>query len=112
MPPATEASNPSITPFLFASWNISSPSSARRALLAVTTCFLFLIALNMKSFAGLIPPISSTTISISGSSIISLAFVVRIPSGSLIPLSLFISRSAILAISISRPVLFLISSEF
>ena len=66
VPPATEASKPICTLFCLASLNISSPSTAKRALLAVTTCFPFLMAVLTSSPAKSVPPINSTNISTSG----------------------------------------------
>ena len=66
IPPATAASNATVTPFSTAAAKISLPDSAIKALLAVTTCFPLAIALNTKSLATVVPPISSTKISTSG----------------------------------------------
>ena len=65
MPPATEASNAKVTLFFLANSNSSLPKFASNALFAVTTCFLFSMALIIKSFAMVVPPISSTMTSIS-----------------------------------------------
>ena len=64
IPPATDASKARITLFFLAKANNSFPKLASNALLAVTTCFLFSIALITKSFAIVVPPISSTMTSI------------------------------------------------
>ncbi len=67
MPPATAASNATITPAFSAAANISVPCSANSALLAVTTCLPQAIASKTSAFARLVPPINSTTTSTSGS---------------------------------------------
>ena len=65
-PPATAASNSRFTLFFSASFDSSSPYLEIRPLLAVTTCFLFLIELKTSFFAAPSdPPINSTTRSIS-----------------------------------------------
>ena len=51
MPPATAASNATITPFFCAAAKISLPCIASSALFAVTTCLPFAIALRTRSFA-------------------------------------------------------------
>ena len=66
-PPATAASNATITPCFCASANISLPYIANNALFAVTTCLPLAIALSTNSLATPQPPISSITISTSGS---------------------------------------------
>ena len=67
IPPATAASNRSETPCCSASAKSSCPWSASRALFAVTTCFLCCNASMTRSFATVVPPISSIKTSISGS---------------------------------------------
>src|SRR5687768_1062148 len=64
-PPATAASNATITPFFCAAAKISLPCVARSALFAVTTCLPCRIASSTRSLATVYPPISSTTISTS-----------------------------------------------
>src|SRR5688500_15652682 len=64
-PPATAASNATITPFFFAEAKLSLPCVARSALFAVTTCLPWAIASITRSLATVVPPISSTTISTS-----------------------------------------------
>ena len=71
MPPATAASYKTVTLFSFAREKISSPNFANNSLLAVTMCFLFLIAVFKTSKQGSTPPATSTTTSISGSFAIS-----------------------------------------
>ena len=66
MQPATAASNATITLCLRAAAKISLPCSASSALLAVTTCLPRTIAARIASFATVVPPITSTTMSISG----------------------------------------------
>ena len=59
-PPQTEASNSKLTLFFSAILESSSPYFAIKALLAVTTCFLFFKALKTNFFAGpSAPPINS-----------------------------------------------------
>src|SRR4051812_24819210 len=65
MPPATEPSNATITPFFCAAAKISLPCVARSALFAVTTCLPRRMASSTRSLATVVPPISSTTISTS-----------------------------------------------
>src|SRR5467141_5217021 len=67
MPPPTEPSKATITPFFCAAAKISVPWVASSALLAVTTCLPLRIASSTSSFAMLVPPISSTMMSISAS---------------------------------------------
>ena len=67
-PPQTAASNSRFTLFFSASNASWSPYFDIRDLLAVTTCFFFLIDWKISFFAGpSAPPISSMTISISAS---------------------------------------------
>ncbi len=51
MPPATAASNATITPFFCAAAKISLPCVASSALFAVTTCLPLSIASSTRSFA-------------------------------------------------------------
>ena len=67
MPPATAASYDTATPFSAAAVKISLPCNARSALLAVTTCLPAAMASSTRLLAGSMPPITSTTMSISGS---------------------------------------------
>src|SRR5882757_8738661 len=67
MPPATAPSNATITPFFCAAEKISLPWVASSALFAVTTCLPLSIAASTRTFATVVPPISSITISTSGS---------------------------------------------
>ena len=60
------ASNATITPFACAAAKISLPCRASSALFAVTTCLPFAIACSTNVRAGSMPPISSTTMSMSG----------------------------------------------
>src|SRR5688572_11800 len=64
-PPATAASNATITPCFCAAAKIWLPWVASSALFAVTTCLPWRIASSTSSFAIVVPPISSTTISTS-----------------------------------------------
>ena len=60
-PPQTEASNSKFTLFFSAIFDNWSPYLAIKALLAVTTCFLFFKALKTNFLAGpSAPPINST----------------------------------------------------
>src|SRR5256714_6272010 len=67
MPPATDASKRRSTPEPSAVSKSSLPALARSSLLAVTTGFPDLSASVMSERAGSIPPITSTTMSMSGS---------------------------------------------
>src|SRR5690606_13010268 len=67
MPPATAASKATITPCAEAAAKISLPCLASNALFAVTTCLPCAMASSTSSRASVSPPISSTTISTSGS---------------------------------------------
>ena len=63
-PPHTAASNSRLTLFFSAILDNWSPYFAIKALLAVTTCFLFFSALKTNFFAApSAPPINSTIIS-------------------------------------------------
>ncbi len=68
IPPATAASKEMVTLFNCARRNSSLPNSAIKALLAVTTCFLFCSARSTSSLAMPVPPIVSTIMSIFESS--------------------------------------------
>src|SRR6266480_104306 len=63
MPPPTEPSKATITPFFCAAAKISVPWVASSALLAVTTCLPLRIASSTSSLAMVMPPISSTMMS-------------------------------------------------
>ena len=67
IPPQAAASSITYTPFCLAAEKISLPCLAITALFAVTMCLPWSIAFKIKLLAGSIPPITSTTISISGS---------------------------------------------
>src|SRR6267378_7375558 len=67
MPPPTEPSKATITPFFCAAAKISVPWVASSALLAVTTCLPLRIASSTSCLAIVQPPISSTMMSICGS---------------------------------------------
>ena len=66
IPPATAASNATITPLALAAAKISVPCTANKALLAVTMCLPLAIAANTNSLDKVSPPINSTITSISG----------------------------------------------
>ena len=65
IPPATAASNCTMTFFSSASGKISLPYSASSFLLAVTMCLPFSMAFNTASLAMPVPPNNSTTTSTS-----------------------------------------------
>ena len=94
MPPPTLAPKYKFDPVSLTKENISSPCSAKRALFAVTTDFPARKARHTSSFAIPVPPINSTMMSISGSSINPNASVVRMSASTATPRSVSISRSA------------------
>src|SRR6476661_5424664 len=98
MPPATAASNPSMTRLRRASSNSSVPWWASRALLAVTTCLPACRARRMKVRAGSSPPISSITTCTEGSSMAWAASVVSGKRERSIP-----SRDRVRSASATRP---------
>ena len=108
-PPATAASNATITPLFCAAANISLPCNASNALFAVTTCLASAIACRTKSFAGATPPMSSTTISISLPRTTCPGSVVSATSGPARRRALATSRTAAMTTRISRPARRLIS---
>ena len=81
IPPATAASKNTGTFFAAASSKISFPCSARSALFAVITILPASIARRMNRSGNSIPPISSITIRIEGSSIKSSGRVTKSSSG-------------------------------
>ena len=82
MPPATAASNCTMTLCFSASAKSSPPCSASSFLLAVTMCLPWRTASNTSSLAMPVPPKSSTTISTSGRRTTSNgSAVIRVPSG-------------------------------
>ena len=78
MPPPTLASYRRLTLRSCARVRSSGPYLDRTSLLAVTTCLPCDKALIINSLAGFSPPISSMTISISGSSRMAFASMVKI----------------------------------
>ena len=104
IPPATAASNLRRTWFSCARAASLGPLAAMAALLAVTTLLPFERACAMYVVAGSMPPMSSTTMSISGSFRISLTSAVYFSLGMSMPLSLAGFLLRIFTISISRPV--------
>src|SRR5687767_1446785 len=66
IPPATDASNPTITPLACAAAKMSVPWLASSALFAVTMCLPLAIASSTSDRAGSMPPMSSHTMSTSG----------------------------------------------
>src|SRR5688500_1711341 len=111
MPPATEASKATITPLACALAKISVPCLARSALLAVTTCLPASSAFSTSSSALVSPPISSTTMSMSGRvTIDSAEGAISIPSSETLR-SFFGSRAAATLMTISRPARRAISSR-
>src|SRR5262245_3367987 len=109
MPPATEASKPTITPAFCAALKIWLPCLASSALLAVTTCLPFAIASSTSCFATVYPPISSTTMSMSGALTTSnaSAWILAFPPVSF--LAFATALSATRAMRIARPARRLIS---
>src|ERR1035441_3286990 len=103
MPPATAASKATTTPFSRAAAKISVPWIASRALLAVTTCLPAAIASRTSALATPVPPISSTTTSISGRAINDRASAVTSAAPPASALARAVSRSAMCEIRISRP---------
>ena len=99
IPPATAASNITVTCFSSAAAKISLPYSANNFLLAVTTCLPFSIAFKIKSLAMPVPPMSSTTISISGCVTTVNASSVSVVSGTNISV---VSKSLRLSAAINR----------
>ena len=114
MPPATAASNITITFFAAAAAKISLPCSANSFLLAVTTCLPLAMACITMSLAMVVPPMSSTTISMSGWLTISAASVVMVIVSSvpMISCALAMSRRDTMVTRTSRPKRRLISSAF
>ena len=111
MPPATEPSKATITPVLWAAEKISVPCLASSALLAVTTCLPFSIARITRSRAAVSPPISSTTMSMSGRSTMCPAVAtISMPSRETAR-SFFRSRALATVITMSRPARRAISSR-
>src|SRR5688572_5112209 len=102
-PPATAASKATITPFFCAAAKISLPWVARSALLAVTTCLPWPIASSTRSFAMVVPPISSITISTSLPRTISKASPSTFALSWTMPLAFAVSLSATCVIRIARP---------
>ncbi len=114
MPPATAASNATITPFACAAAKISLPWRASSALLAVTTCLPLAMASSTSVRAGSMPPISSMTMSMSGCASTTLASLVRLTPSTPRVFSRATSsaRSAIHVMRIGRPARRVISSSF
>ena len=113
MPPATAASNATITPLARAASKISVPCTASSALLAVTTCLPLAIARSTSSRATPVPPIISATMSIDGSSTTALKSSVSATVPAALPsaaVALAGLRTAMRAISMPRPARRLISS--
>ena len=98
IPPATAASNATLTPFSAAAAKISLPCSAISALLAVTTCLPLAIAFNTSSLATVVPPMSSTRTSTLGSSATAKISVLTLTPGMSAP-----RRAPICSITISQP---------
>ena len=110
-PPATAASNPTITPCFCAAAKISLPCTASIALLAVTRCLPFAIALRVSSFAIVYPPISSITMSMSGLATTSLPSATHRACPPVRRCARSRSLSATIAMRISRPARRWISSR-
>ena len=113
MPPATAPSKATITPLACAAAKISLPCRASSALLAVTTCLPLAIACRMNVRAGSMPPISSTTMSMSGCARTTAASSVRLtPAAPRVSSRARSSaRSAIHVMRIGRPARRAISSS-
>ena len=105
IPPATAASNRKSFCAALAVSRISFPWTAIRSLFAETTCLPAFNAERIYSFAGLIPPISSITISISGSFIISSHWLVSKEASSIFAAAFSIFLTRIFFISILQPIL-------
>ncbi len=103
MPPATDASNATMTPLLWACEKISVPCFARSALLAVTTCLRLSIALRTSARASVSPPMSSTTMSMSGRATISPAVAASSIPSSETERCFFKSRAPATLMTMSRP---------
>ena len=104
MPPATEASKSRSTPASLAASQSSPPWLASSSLLAETTGFPLRKARSTRSRVGEMPPMTSTTTSIEGSSTTPPASVVRSGSTPGTSRSLVAERTATLASSSWRPV--------
>ncbi len=104
MPPATAASNSRSTPASSATANSSAPTLASSSLLPVTTGLPLRSAAVMSSRAGSIPPMTSTTTSISGSFTTAIASRVSTPAGSATSRSLERLRTATATTSRRTPV--------
>ena len=103
MPPPTDAPKYMSTSFFAAVSKISWPYSASSFLFAVTTHLPPLSASRTNVLAMPVPPIVSTMMSIPGSARTLFASVVRTPSGTLMPRSVVMSRSAIFFKTMSTP---------
>ena len=111
MPPPTLASKRKSTSFFSAIANMSLPNCATTSLLAVTTLLPASIARSMYSRAGWMPPMSSTTTSISGSSRISSILSVSLTHPSC-GRGFFTSRTSTVLISIGVPTRSVICGRF
>src|SRR5688572_12820290 len=105
IPPATDASNPTITPLACAAAKMSVPWLASSALFAVTMCLPLAIASSTSDRAGSMPPMSSHTMSTSGCRITTPGSLVRFtPATPRVPSRARSSvRVAIQVIAIGRP---------
>ena len=111
-PPATAASNATVTRFSSAAAKISVPCLASSALFAVTTCLPLAIAFSTSALVKVSPPINSQTMSISGCITSSSALVsISMPSSEKLR-ALVRSRAVACEIRISRPARRAISSLF
>ena len=82
-PPATADSNATTTWLFSAASSKSLPCTAISALLAVMTCLPFSMAVFSKDSAGSSPPMTSQTMSMSGSlTMLALSVVISIPNSS------------------------------
>ena len=103
MPPATAASNATMTPFFCAAAKISLPWCASSALLAVTTCLPCAIASSTSSRAMPVPPISSITMSMSFARVTSRASAVSFALAPTMPRARASALSATRVMRIARP---------
>lgn len=113
MPPPTDPSNWKSTCFSPAMPRSSSPYSAMRSLLAVTTFFPCSRAFSIYSLAGWMRPISSTTIWISGS--LTMSSMLSVTARWYFSTTSFLApvlRSSTFLISILQPARFAISFWF
>ncbi len=103
MPPATAASNATMTPRFCAAPKISLPCFASSALLAVTTCLPCAMASSTSSRATPVPPISSMTMSMSRARVTANASAVTAAPPPTTPRARSTAVSATRAMRMARP---------